>query len=106
MSADSARIAHPSHSRRTDPVPADEIRPEEVGATPHPGPTLRPMGDEVDDDHSRGDRRDPVLPEDDSRGYRDRWEQIQARFVDDPRGSVEQADSLVIEVVQDLQTTF
>jgi hypothetical protein len=39
-------------------------------------------------------------------GYRARWEGIQSRFVDDPRSSVEQADKLVIEVVQDLQTTF
>ena len=87
-----------------DRVPGDEIQPDEVGATPHPGPTLRPMGDEVDD--GRGGRRDPLLAEDDTRGYRDRWEQIQTRFVDDPRDSVKQADTLVMEVVQELQTTF
>ena len=87
-------------------MPSDEIRPEEVGATPHPGPTLRPMGDEVDDDRVRGARRDPLLPQDRTDGYRDRWEQIQTRFVDDPRNSVQEADTLVMEVVQDLQTTF
>jgi hypothetical protein len=94
-----------TETERTGPV-QDEIRPEEVGATPHPGPTLRPMGGEVDDDRPRGGRRDPLLAEQSTSGYRDRWEQIQSRFVDDPRSSVEQADTLVIEVVQELQTSF
>ena len=103
MSSESERIEQPSEVGQ---MPSDEIRPEEVGATPHPGPTLRPMGDEVDDDRARGARRDPLLPQDRTDGYRDRWEQIQTRFVDDPRNSVQQADTLVMEVVQDLQTTF
>ena len=47
-----------------------------------------------------------MLPQDRTDGYRDRWEQIQTRFVDDPRNSVQEADTLVMEVVQDLQTTF
>lgn len=111
MSSESERIEQPSDAERgdqmqSDQMQGDEIRREEVGATPHPGPTLRPMGDEVDDDRARGGRRDPLLPEDDTRGYRDRWEQIQARFVDDPRDSVQQADTLVMEVVQELQTSF
>jgi hypothetical protein len=50
--------------------------------------------------------REPVLPADRTAGYRGRWDDIQSRFVDDPRSSVEQADTLVLEVVQDLQTTF
>jgi hypothetical protein len=50
--------------------------------------------------------RGSLLPADRTSGYRERWEGIQSRFVDDPRSAVEQADRLVIEVVQDLQTTF
>jgi hypothetical protein len=50
--------------------------------------------------------RESVLPADRTAGYRRRWDDIQSRFVDDPRSSVEQADTLVLEVVQDLQTTF
>jgi hypothetical protein len=50
--------------------------------------------------------RDPLLPKERTTGYRDRWEEIQSRFVDDPQSSVEQADTLVIEVVQELQTMF
>ena len=52
------------------------------------------------------DLREPLLPADRTAGYRGRWDDIQSRFVDDPRSSVEQADTLVLEVVQDLQTTF
>jgi hypothetical protein len=110
MGSESERIEQPSDvgggGQMSGQMPSDEIRPEEVGAMPHPGPTLRPTGDDVDDDRARGSRRDPLLPEDRTNGYRDRWEQIQARFVDDPRNSVEQADTLVMEVVQELQTSF
>jgi hypothetical protein len=36
----------------------------------------------------------------DAEGFRQRWESLQAGFVDDPRGSTEQADALVGEVVE------
>lgn len=48
----------------------------------------------------------PLLSEEDTTGYRGRWEDIQAGFVDQPRRSVEQADSLVAEVMQQLARTF
>jgi hypothetical protein len=48
---------------------------------------------------------DPVLvPSADK--YRARWDAIQKRFVDEPRGAVEQADALVTEVVHELAETF
>ena len=62
----------------------------------------------MSDTRDEGDRgaRGALLPDDRTSGYRERWDGIQSRFVDDPRSSVEQADKLVIEIVQDLQTTF
>lgn len=42
----------------------------------------------------------------DADDLRRRWERIQAGFVDEPRRAVEQADSLVAEVIQDLVDTF
>jgi hypothetical protein len=36
----------------------------------------------------------------------DEWEDIQTGFVDRPRESVEQADRLVLEVIQQLQASF
>ncbi|WP_328306662.1 hypothetical protein OG432_00895 [Streptomyces sp. NBC_00442] len=38
--------------------------------------------------------------------FRARWQQIQSRFVDDPRESVNAADQLVAETMQALATTF
>lgn len=40
-----------------------------------------------------------MLPYHEADGYKRRWEAIQATFVDDPRGCCEQADALVIEIL-------
>jgi hypothetical protein len=37
---------------------------------------------------------------------RDRWHSLQARFVDDPRETVKEADSLVSEVLEELESGF
>ena len=37
---------------------------------------------------------------------RDRWHALQTRFVDDPRKTVEEADSLVSELLQELARSF
>jgi len=39
-------------------------------------------------------------------GYRSRWLELQARFVDAPRESVEAADKLVAEVIDELAGVF
>jgi len=79
---------------------SDEARPDDPGATPLVPTSMseRKEGNEETDGS--------LLPSDRTSEYRERWDGIQSRFVDDPRRSVEQADKLVIEVVQDLQTTF
>jgi hypothetical protein len=48
----------------------------------------------------------PLFPQDRLDGYRQRWTDIQAGFVDDPRGATEQADNLVATVVKDLAQVF
>jgi hypothetical protein len=86
-----------------------ETQPEDVGTTPQPSApgSMSDRGEETIGD-ATGDEalREPLLPADRTARYRGRWDDIQSRFVDDPRSSVEQADTLVLEVVQDLQTTF
>jgi hypothetical protein len=42
----------------------------------------------------------------DSGGFQARWEEIQVRFVDEPRGAVEDADALVATVMQRLAEGF
>jgi hypothetical protein len=42
----------------------------------------------------------------DAEGFQSRWEEIQVRFVDEPRGAVEDADALVATVMQRLAEGF
>lgn len=53
-----------------------------------------------------GDGREDLLDRDRAESFRRRWEDVQADFVDRPRESVEQADRLVLDVVQQLQASF
>jgi hypothetical protein len=83
----------------------EEVQPEAMGTTPQPSVPVS-MSDRSEQMTGDEDLREPLLSADRTAAYRGRWDDIQSRFVDDPRSSVEQADTLVLEVVQDLQTTF
>jgi hypothetical protein len=53
-----------------------------------------------------GSETTPLFPQDRLDGYRRRWADIQASFVDDPRQATEQADNLVATVIKDLAEVF
>jgi hypothetical protein len=64
-------------------------------------------GDVVTDEPTAGSTTHgdaPLLA--DADGFRARWEEIQLRFVDEPRGAVEDADALVATVMQRLAEGF
>jgi hypothetical protein len=48
----------------------------------------------------------PLLPDDERERFSRLWLEIQASFVDEPRTSVEQADSLVADLMQRLAAGF
>jgi hypothetical protein len=48
----------------------------------------------------------PLLADKDTGGFRSRWNEIQVRFVDEPRDSVKKADSLVAEMMERLSQMF
>jgi hypothetical protein len=48
----------------------------------------------------------PLFSNDETRGLRSRWENLQVGFVDEPRRAVEQADQLVNETIHGLTTGF
>lgn len=48
----------------------------------------------------------PLFPDDELHNFRARWDQIQTSFVDEPRQAVEQADSLVANVVKRIAEQF
>jgi hypothetical protein len=47
-----------------------------------------------------------LFDEDERSGFRSRWEEVQAAFVDEPRESVERADALVSDAVERLTAGF
>ena len=53
-----------------------------------------------------GVRLEPLFDPGREQELRDRWRTLQAQFVDDPRDTVSDADSLVAELLRDLAQSF
>jgi hypothetical protein len=51
-------------------------------------------------------QRAPLFDEHEGSDFRTRWSDVQASFVDEPRQAVEEADTLVAEVMQRLAHVF
>jgi hypothetical protein len=84
---------------RDRPAPASESkRAETKAADVRPGPA-RPA-DPANEAHA------PLFAATDAAGLRQRWVDVQTGFVDEPRRAVEQADSLVAEVMKRLAESF
>jgi hypothetical protein len=67
----------------------------------------RPIGRDTEQDDDRAETRlEPLLADDRGDSYRDRWYELQARFVDEPRDTVQEADTLVAELLQELARGF
>jgi len=87
-----------------DPVDRDPVAEPEratadpVDAEPAATTTTGTAGTTEADDAA------PLLT--DGEGFQSRWEEIQVRFVDEPRGAVEDADALVATVMQRLAESF
>jgi hypothetical protein len=97
----------PQHTEETDSDDVAEARP-----MPAPPETEETQDEEADRLDSSGegsheiDERRPLFDDDELGTYRSRWDEVQARFVDDPRGTVKDADALVNDVMQRLTQTF
>jgi hypothetical protein len=53
-----------------------------------------------------GEPSAPLFSGDEVQGFRARWDAVQTEFVDEPRKSVEEADSLVESVIKRLSEVF
>jgi hypothetical protein len=60
----------------------------------------------IDEPATKDDEQRPLLGVDELSGYRARWKAVQVRFVDDPRGTVKEADGLVSDLMAHLAQTF
>jgi len=71
-----------------------------------------PMQRGLSDESPLESLRDPesettaLLPADQAGGFESRWQEIQVAFVDQPRESVQQADQLVADLMQQLADGF
>jgi hypothetical protein len=54
----------------------------------------------------REDQDQALFGDDELTGFRGRWDEIQASFVDEPRQAVEQADALVSDLVERITAGF
>jgi hypothetical protein len=52
------------------------------------------------------DRLEPLFDPGREQELRERWHELQSRFVDEPRDTVSDADSLVAELLRDLAQSF
>lgn len=100
----------PQHTDdNTDSDDVAEARP--VPAPPETEETREERLDHLDSSsESEGsheiDERRPLFDDNELGTYRSRWDDVQARFVDDPRGTVKDADALVNDVMERLTQTF
>lgn len=100
-----ARAKSPENTPRTD------VPPQQTIITPTPEPVREAARDQANANEAaaqpHGDEEvSPLFAKDACDVLWRHWDGIQARFVDDPRRSVEDADALVAETMKRLADTF
>ncbi len=88
-----ADIAHPERSADVEPAVVDDRNAQPAKAV-------------ITSQKTAENSPTPLFPDDELHNFRARWDQIQTSFVDEPRQAVEQADSLVANVVKRIAEQF
>jgi hypothetical protein len=104
--ADRDQAPVPAADRDQAPAPAAR---NDLDASAHSGTvaTQAPAtGATADAPHDQTGDEEPLLDAQLSTDFQLRWEEVQTRFVDEPRGAVEDADGLVANVMQQLAEGF
>lgn len=103
--AGGAPSAQTTRDSKLDGSNPDASMPVTSGSTPHRTSQLaNPAA--TDGAPTSGDRAEPLFPSGEADGFRSRWVEVQTGFVDEPRNAVEQADSLVAEMMKRLAQVF
>jgi hypothetical protein len=92
-----ADIVHPVRAGLVPPATIDQRNMQTARETGETQNTLAA---------SRTVEANPLFPDDELHNFRARWDQVQTSFVDEPRQAVEQADSLVANVVKRIAEQF
>jgi hypothetical protein len=85
--------------------PSDQIRTEGHGSASGTSVPVQAQGPAVPASQ-QDDQSAPLFAPERARELRSQWDSIQTGFVDEPRKTVEQADTLVAEVIQQLARSF
>jgi hypothetical protein len=84
----------------TETAPPDQVvEPQSLAPAPIADQPARPG-------QTKEETPTPLFAADAAASFRSRWQDIQTSFVDEPTRAVEQADSLVAEIMQQLAKTF
>lgn len=99
----------PTDPQQPEPQAQDERQQEQFQSAPQqPGGTAE-LASQLSSDHteqaSQADEA-PLFPPDEAGQLQDRWQEVQASFVDEPRRAVQQADELVAGAIKRLAQTF
>lgn len=109
MSERTSESSEERREQRDEELRDDDVRRDDDGGGRLTTSDLVREADEVQDGETSGEdegRTEPLLASGDSEGFRSRWLEIQAAFVDEPRRAVHEADTLVAELMQRLAQTF
>jgi hypothetical protein len=102
-----ADIANPV---RASMVPPADINEQDIQPIQENRQAQRAQGQAYDTRETVTQQRtaepNPLFPDDELHNFRARWDQVQTSFVDEPRQAVEQADSLVANVVKRIAEQF
>jgi hypothetical protein len=96
-----ADLAH-ADEKQYQPKPASTAEIQTVSNEDHPDANRSASPS----DDRGGEPIAALFPTSEAGSMRSRWEQIQVRFVDEPRGAVQQADQLVAEAIKRLAEGF
>ena len=89
------------------PPLSETVAKEAVVSTPIPyqAPVSETMTHEAPNG-TNAESSAALLSREESEHYRSRWNEIQGKFVDEPRSAVQQADTLVSEVIEQITQMF
>lgn len=76
------------------------------GDRPHQQPVESELPNSSASELAHGEAGMPLLPSEQTSQFEQRWQQIQISFVDQPQQAVEQADTLVAELMRQLAASF
>ena len=104
--ADLASVGSATQATTTDGSGMETPAPPEQPLEPQPQAPAPTADQPARPAQTKEETPTPLFAADAAESFRSRWQDIQTSFIDEPTRAVEQADSLVAEIMQQLARTF